>query len=802
MTTAASETYYQRLKSFGLLEKSGANPNAGLIRGSDGRLYGTTTSGGRGSGTVFMINPDGTAYGALHSFNGDDGAEPYAGLLEGTDGALYGTTRRGGANNAGTVFKLKKDGASFAVLHSFTGSDREGSPTLSGDGSYPLAALIEGKDGALYGTTSSGGTEYHGIVFKLNKDGTAYAALHRFSVLEGDGPVAGLLEDDGMLYGLTRGTIFKMKRDGTDFMVLHSFSGADGALPLAGLIRGSSGEFFGTTSNGGSKGLGTVFRLTKDGSHTVLHSFTGSPDDGYSPETKLMQGSDGALYGVTKLGGGPGTIFKLNPDSSGYRVLHQFVRAGGSLPKSDLLQGNNGTLFGTTLEGGVFDQGTIFKMNPDGSGYTILHSFSRSGGDGSYPQARLLRGSDGWLYGATSEGGPDNLGTVFRITPRGDTYTMLHSFDARNVSRAQGVSALVEGEGGVFYAIRLGPEGALFKVNKDGSGFAVLHSFPAFFQDGSWPLAAPVLGNDGALYGTTSRGGTKDWGIVFKVKTDGTGYTVLLNHEDNYYPGSLFPGNFPGGANLTLGKDGEFYGVTGGGGNWKSGTVFKLNSSGASHTILYAFNDVAVPKGRLLYGSDGALYGTTYAGGSRGQGRVFKLNRDGTGYVELHAFAQDAGDASFPATGLAEAEDGTLYGTTSSAVYRLNKDGSGYTILRVFAFRSAEGWGPSDLIDGNDGAFYGIASSGGDMNVGTVFKIFFSPPAVRMNRIESTRSGVQLTLSGGAAGQTVQIQATDAIAVMPWESVGSSTATVDGSFQFLDAEASNHRARFYRGVSR
>jgi uncharacterized repeat protein (TIGR03803 family) len=238
-----------------------------VVEGTDGALYGTTFVGGSdGVGSVFKLDKNGSNYMVLRSFstNGADGQFAWGGLVEGTDGRLYGTTRSGGSNDVGTVFKLNKDGSGYARLYSFA--------TAGNDGQKPYARLVEGTDGALYGTTHDGGSSGNGTVFKVNKDGTGYTRLRSFSATGGDGqnPYSALLEGaDGALYGTTyldgasgRGTVFKVNKDGSGYAVLYSFTtNGDGRSPFAGLVQGSDGALYGTTENGGSEGAGTVFRL-------------------------------------------------------------------------------------------------------------------------------------------------------------------------------------------------------------------------------------------------------------------------------------------------------------------------------------------------------------------------------------------------------------------------------------------------------------------------------------------------------------------------------------------------------------
>ena len=239
---------YQRLKSFGSPEQSGGEPN-GLLVGSDGALYGTTRTGGtNNTGIIFKLNKDGSGYTALHNFTGTDGdgSNPAAALIEGTDRALYGTTAEGGANNLGTVFKLSKDGSGYVVLRS-----------MGYDG--PVTPLVEGSDGALYGTTQLG------IVFKLAKDGANYVELQKLPGFL----LSGLIEGrDGALYGRTEVpfVVFKIAKDGSGYKVLHYFPGnfpgapGDGQQGYGDLLEGSDGALYGTTGQGGTDDAGTVFQ--------------------------------------------------------------------------------------------------------------------------------------------------------------------------------------------------------------------------------------------------------------------------------------------------------------------------------------------------------------------------------------------------------------------------------------------------------------------------------------------------------------------------------------------------------------
>lgn len=417
--TFNSATNYVPFLGYTNLE--GASCTASLIQGRDGKLYGVAPSGGEfGGGTVFTLNTDGTGLAVLHAFtavtyvssvplgifpfSNSDGNKP-TGLMLGLDGNLYGTTSQGGTNGFGAIFRLGCDGSGFTNLHSFVASD----------GENPQGGIVQGADGTLYGTAENGGTNGSGTVFSLAPDGSAFSVLYSFTAL-------------------------------------NSNTNSDGMQPCGGLILSSNGWLYGTTRFGGPSGSfratqapvgsGTIFKLETNGaSFTVLHAFdvfsntTISPanNDGASPDAALLSGSDGKLYGTTPEAGsgGAGTIFSLGTDGINYTVLRAFdttpFSAGyGLYPYGGLVQGDDGRLYGAAYGGGLpgtYFAGTLYRLNPDGSGMAVLHIFdgldsiSETNTDGANPYDTLLKASDGKFYGLTSTGGANGSGTIFSFVP-------------------------------------------------------------------------------------------------------------------------------------------------------------------------------------------------------------------------------------------------------------------------------------------------------------------------------------------------------------------------------------------------
>ncbi len=377
----------------------------------------------------------------LHSFVFDDGTDPAATLLL-TSNTLYGTTREYGGgprDGSGSVFRLYTDGSSFTNLHTFTGGT---------DGGNLNSSLILVSN-ILYGTASFGGGSNFGCVFGINTDGTSLTNVYSFSAL--------------------------------GFVTFPNTNG-DGAYPQAGLVSSGS-TLYGTAYEGGTVGWGTVFGVnTNGGSFTNLHNFTFI--DGQYPSASLIL-SAGTLYGTTPDGGnGYGTLFKIGTNGLGYTNFYNFsappgypyTNTDGANPLCNLVLSGS-TLYGTAASGGSAANGTVFKVNTDGSGFTRLHDFSATNNlginsDGAYPQGGLFLAGN-WLYGVAGNGGSSGNGTVFMVDTNGNGFTTLHSFSATN--------------------------------NSAGTN-----------SDGTMPIGGLVMSGN-TLYGTASAGGAAGYGTVFSI---------------------------------------------------------------------------------------------------------------------------------------------------------------------------------------------------------------------------------------------------------------------------------------------
>jgi len=370
---------------------------------------------------------------SLASFNGTNGANPILDhLVQGIDGNLYGTTSAGGANSQGTVFKITTAGT-LTTLYNFC------QQASCSDGNEPVAGLALGTNGNLFGTTYGGGASNHGTVYQITP--------------------AGVLT------------------------VLHSFNGTDGNTPTAGLVQSPSGTFFGTTAAGGTGTLfGTIFSFTSAGKFTSLHSFAAS--DGSDPYGRLVLASNGSLYGATTAGGSSnlGTVFKVTASGT-LTSLASFNGTNGMQPLSSPVQASNGNFYGATSGGGANGHGTLFQMTAAGT-ITTLYNFCPVAGcvDGSTPSGFLIQATDGNLYGTTRSGGKSNAGTIFKITTAG-VVTTLYNFCPNSPC-----------------------------------------------PDGSLPMAGLVQATDGNLYGATYYGGTGS-GTIYSLSVGMAPFVRLLQNS-------------------------------------------------------------------------------------------------------------------------------------------------------------------------------------------------------------------------------------------------------------------------------
>ncbi len=752
----------------------------------NGAFYGTTSYGGTASlGTVFRIAPGGVPV-TLASFTGANGANPN-GILVGADGNFYGTTSKGGASGKGLAFKMTPAGV-VSVFAPFT------SPGLQNLSS----PLILATDGNFYGTSLDGGANSRGAIYKLTPTGVA-STYYSFDDL-GYHPIGLVQSSDGNFYGMTdssgrQGSIFKLTpglvyTSLVDFSFYSHWEGTSdidydyfesGEVPT-NIIAGLGGAIYFST-------MGFTFSdhdTPKEGhTYTSTHysrifRLDQSVQENYvvlatldNPRTTLLQGSDTQLHGASFDDTGTDippipSLFTLTLDGTlTSELLPPQVNApfraflDGISPAGSLFLETDSYNFGTVNNLGI----RLVELNPDGElvfPFSIRHNFGDGSvaGDGTAPSLEnLIQGFDGALYGITQTGGFADAGTIFKLK-LADLVTIPYSFGKVPIAEEAKGQGLFQASDGFFYGTTnvggAADKGTIFRMNNAGS-VTILHSFGVTAGDGAQPTAGVFEANDGYLYGTTSNGGAKTVGTLFRMSLKGD-YSLL------YSFGTIKSDGAHPFCHMIQAKDGALYGTTNSGGKPGSkGTIFKYTLANA-YSILHNFADGSVandgqqPQRELVQTSDGTFYGVTARGGTANLGTVYSMTP--AGQVEiLHGFGDGSvtDDGANPfGSGLALGVDGVLYGTTTygggtanaGTAFALDPATEDYSVIKRFSASPTDGSHPSaTLIQAVDNSFYGVTQDGGIAGGGTLFSLYenqFSllPPVAVGPKAASLGAGV------------------------------------------------------------
>jgi uncharacterized repeat protein (TIGR03803 family) len=667
-------------------------PQSGVIKGSDGKLYGTIMAGGAPSnGVVFSINPDGTEYSVIKNFSFTDGQRPFGNVFEASNGYLYGMTYDGGVNNTGVIFRVKKDGTDFLKLFEF--------PNAGVNGYHPLGGFIEATNGDLYGMTNEGGAGAYGVLFTIKKDGTGFTKLIDFGTAVGAQPRGDLLQGpDGFLYGQTLrggaanlGVVFKVKTNGTSYTKLVEFDGAaKGSFPGASLCLGADGKLYGTTQAGGLSDKGTIFTVDTDGSNfTKLLDFDGVNSGGQATGSLILS-VDGFLYGMTNLGGASdlGAIFKIKTDGSSFTKLLDFNGINGGNPVfGPMLEEQSGKFYGMSSKGGASNVGVIFSITADGT-YTSIKEFPQV--EGTPESISSFDGSN--YYGVASSGGSNGDGAVFNTSADGSNYQKIIDLDG-NVLFVQKViqtrtHILGTGREGVFAFNYF-----LFRCNLDGTGFERVVEFNDNVTKGIDPRELFVA-SDGFVYGTTVGGGSAGHGAIFRIRQNGTGFTKIAD-----VPGGSL-GSRPT-ENLIESAEGDLVGLLHEGGANNSGGVFKVDTSSHQYQLIYSFqfsSSGSSPK-KIIQLNDGSLCVANAGGGLHNAGTVITLNADGTDVNKIYDFHTSV---AYLPTDLIQTVDGLILGATESGgagnngvLFEILSDGTSFK--KVFEFNGTNGSAPESI---------------------------------------------------------------------------------------------------------
>jgi uncharacterized repeat protein (TIGR03803 family) len=659
-----------------LASPEGTNPRSGLYKTSEGLLIGSTSSGGVfDAGTIYTFE-DGEYTKLFDLEPGIHGSNIRTDIIELNDGSFVAATFSGGQFNGGSLLRFELDG-SLEVLFSFINA-------TTGSGCNGKLAY-DTNQGLIYGTCSNGGSEGSGTAFRYVPNSGIFSVIHNFTGTEGGAnPRGGLvLSGDNILYGtaefggeFNQGLIYQINPFGNIFSKVYDLNSAsfDGRFPNGNLILVNENTLYGTCSEGGTFGAGSVFSCTTEGEYTLLHSFS-TPLHGSFPKSGLVDGEDDFFYGVTELGAaeGFGSVYRVDSEGNFDLIKAMSYTSDGANSVSNLTLLDDGSFVGTCRTGGTSDFGTIFNINVEGF-LDKLHDFSLPL-EGSMPNGQIQTNNE--FFGVTETGGITNDGIFYNLQLDG-TKIKLHDF-VRATDGQNPNEDIVEGSDGLFFGTtRFGGEneaGTFYSMTSNGD-ITVIHHF-AGGVEGEFPFSGVVAHANGNFYGTTASGGNNQDGIFYKIDAEG-------NFEKLHDFLGFIDGSGPQGR-LVEGNDGFIYGVTNQGGNFSGGTLFRFDPSTEAVTVVRQFQtfiDGGNPVGGLMAHSDGSIYGTTTEDGFQ-EGTLFKFNPANSIFQVLHSFDPFL-DGFFPLGGLAEDENGVVYG--------FNSEGGAFNAGTAFKYSDATGF--------------------------------------------------------------------------------------------------------------
>jgi len=669
---------------------------------------------------VFAAHAPAQVITTVKSYRENITPSPPSYLVQGEDGALYGI--------GSMLYRLQPDGSGLSVL---TRGGIGGPLSISGSTLYGMASTFK--------------------VGKINTDGSGYTVfaedilagnpLRREQITQSGSP--GLVLSGNTLYGWG----FKINTDGTGYSELAGFPEWDGLQDWYLDFEVSDNYYFGSTSRGGLHGAGTVFRLNLDGSPSYTMNVV--PGDESVVGGWLLKAVGDTVYGY----GFPDRMFKVNADGSGYSVLQNQHYPNVSFPEwADRLSYFDGAFYWVSRTfANDRTTNSLCKMNPDGTGFSVLKSWSHDLASSFFVQILMVAG--GGIYGGV---GPNNVpgeegGFLFRINTDGSGFAVLHEFTKPNMHPDGSSPEFLTASDGVLYGVDSSRQ-RLFRMNGDGTGFTSLKEEGLNNVDRFYPISRPTVSGS-MLFGVGGGRGPLQTeppdasvGLVYRMNTDGNGYTVLKDFTvlaDNYEAPTV----------ALVHSGSALYGLIGGnGGNGShGGKIFKLNTDGSGYQVLRTFGPTATDPATLyttnsdglltpyyseLTTSGSTLYGAAPYGGPFGYGTVFKMNTNGTGFTVLKHFTQETPN---PIGRLALSGD-ILFGISKPTferpwgkLFRVNTNGTGFLVVKEFpdavwdnnlkAYTNSDGVNPIGGLAIWGNTLYGTTSHGGEFGMGTLFKL-------------------------------------------------------------------------------
>jgi uncharacterized repeat protein (TIGR03803 family) len=657
----ATNAYIKKFDFTG--KETGYSPLGSMMLADNGKMYGTTSDGGTYyNGVLFEWDLSSDTYTKKFEFDGQNGRSPWSSLIQAKNGKLYGMTCQGGSYNNGVIFEWDIDKDTLITKIDLNGTDRGGYPSNS--------SLMQASNGILYGMTFFGGNKNFGILFEWDPETNIFTKRVDFNGTEkGVSPQGSLIQAaNGKLYGMVtfggkydKGVLFEYDIETNTFTKKYDYSeGLNGFCPHGTLMQADNGKLYGMASNGGEYGYGVLFEwnLSTD-TYTKIFDFDGAGTGRHLIGT-LLQAKNGRLYGTTCYGGtrDQGVLFEWDLLTEKFKKKFDFdASENGRNFTGSLIRANNGMLYGMSLHGGIYDQGTLFELNPATDTYTKKYDFDGLE-NGKLPYGSMVQASNGKLYGLTSQGGLNGLGILFEWNPLTDTYTKKLDFNYSNGANPRG-SLLSSGNGKLYGMTLQGGNfgaGVLFEWDPVTDTYGKELDFNQT-ENGGYPLGSLCEASTGMLYGMTYDG---DISVVL----------FEWDPERNVFHKRL---NFPGpNVGELLGSqmqscNGKLYGMVNRGGTSQLGVLFEwdLNADTCSKIISFSGSqNGSSPSGSLTQGSDGKLYGMTMSGGIHEQGILFAWEPSADTIHKITDFDKTV-NGSFPGGELLE----VYYDSTSGSMF-------------------------------------------------------------------------------------------------------------------------------------
>ncbi|NQT76783.1 MAG: T9SS type A sorting domain-containing protein [Bacteroidetes bacterium] len=695
------------------------------------KLLGTLPHGGNTeTGIIYEISLDGSDFQEIHDFSKFNGRRPRGNLLLADNGKFYGLAGGGFGSFGSVLFEYVPETNVYIIKHDFFDS-QTGMSASATEGS-----LIQASNGKLYGVTQSGASNYDGELFEYDlQTNTCNVKVVFEQLSKGKTPIGSLTEaTNGKLYGVTfeggangLGVLYEYDPQNNIFSKLKDFDGINhGATPYDGVIQASNGKLYGMTREGGTSGLGIIYHYDINTNIlTKIQDFAGAVT-GASPQGKLLQASNGLLYGMTSLGGAfdKGAIFEYNTGTAAYTMTFSIDISIGEAPSGNFIELTDGYLYAMTPGGGVEDKGVLFKYNPVNGGFTKLLDFY--GVDyGEYPYGSLAADANGKLYGMTYYGGAfATSGVLFEYDPLNGVFTKKFDFMSAQAGAVPYGSLLKASDGQIYGIAYEGGNlhgGAIYKLDPDDHSYQVVYNFD-YFITGGLSYGSLIEASNGLFYGMAN-GGAQFAGVIFAFDPATSSYTVLHHFDDIIY------GKRPYGS-LLQASNGKLYGMATEGGANGDGVLFEYDIASSSFIKLLDFETASFggkPWGSLIQAANGKLYGMTVYGGSFNKGVLFEYDPLTFAFaVKLHFDGTNKG--AKPYGSLREFGDNQLFGITQiggindmGVLFVYDAASESYTKLVNFDGLNGGSYPMSTLMAASNNKLYGTTRMGGIYDHGVVF---------------------------------------------------------------------------------